>query len=1377
MAFTTNTLEGFASLPADTFAEGPQSGTDNGNIDAIARIQPISANGRTGPFDGQPVQGFSAVQFAPDSEGGTFWFLSDNGFGGEANSTDYLLRLYQVAPSFNGLDGDGSVEVQGFVSLSDPDGLIPFEIENGGTEERLLTGTDFDIESFVLDASGDIWVGEEFGPFLLHFNGEGELLEAPIATPNPVELDTLNGQDPLVIGHRGASGDFPEHTLEAYRAAIAAGADFIEPDLVITSDGVLIARHEPTLAQVELDENGEIALDADGNPIVLQNSTLTTNVAELEQFAGKLTVKSLDGALVGGWFAEDFTLEEIKQVRARQSRDFRDPNFDDLFEIPTFQEVIELVQTVEADTGVAVGIYPETKHPTFFDVQGLSLEAPLVQTLLDTGFTDPSRIFIQSFEVANLLELQGLLAEAGLGDTPLVQLFGDTEGSFINAGGGGFSVPFDVVANADLSEAEREAIYGDLVNFIDFENPTYGDLTSQEAIDAISDYAAGLGPWKNNILLRESLETPVDGNGDGEAEITTQLTGEVFPLIDRAHEAGLQVHPYTLRDEERFLTLTAEGEPQTPEEEFEQLVAIGADGFFTDFPRTGDPVVDRLTSDEVRSPNNPDFDFNTLNGQTPLVIGHRGASGDFPEHTLEAYRLAIYQGADFVEPDLVITRDGVLIARHEPTLAQVELDENGEIVRDADGNPVVLQNSTLTTNVAELDQFADKLTVKSLDGALVGGWFAEDFTLDEIKQVRARQSRDFRSQEFNDLFEIPTFQEVIELVQELSPVVGRDIGIYPETKHPTFFDEQGLSLEAPLVQTLLDTGFINRDRIFIQSFEVANLIELRNEILPAAGLDDLQLVQLFGDTEGQFINAGGGGFSVPFDVVANADLSAEQREALYGDLVNFIDFENPGYGDLANPEAIAAISSYADGLGPWKNNILLRESLEEPVDGNGDGEAEITTQLTGEVFPLIDFAHDAGLQVHPYTLRDEERFLTLNADGTPQTTGEEFQQLIELGVDGFFTDFPETGRIIVEQFETAEEFANLRGSRGYEGMAFSLDRQTLYPLLEGTVFGDPEASLRIYEFDVATSSFEGILGRYQLDAANHAIGDFTPINADEFLVIERDGGQGDAAEFKKIFKVDLSEISDGFVEKTEVVDLLNIADPNDLNGDGETTFDFPFVTIEDVLVLDEDSILVANDNNYPFSVGRGPDIDNNEIIQIGLAEPLDLDPSLGVAGLTGTESPDGLDFEGADLVAGTVITDQLTGVTVSTSGPEAMIFDTANPTGGDTDLASDVLGNVLILSEDGDASDPDDNAAGGTFEFTWDELVNIASVGLLDVEETGGFITAFGDDGAVLGRFDTTNLTANGAFGTAAVDMDIEGVRRLDVTLTGSGAIAEVNFA
>ena len=791
------TLAGFASLPADTFAEGPQSGADNGNG------EPISANGRTGPFDGQPVQGFSGVQFAPGGNG-AFWFLSDNGFGAQSNSADYLLRLYQVDPSFTGdlEGGDGSVDVQGFVQLADPNNLIPFDITNEDTAERLLTGADFDIESFVIDEAGDIWIGEEFGPYILHFNSDGELLEAPIATPNEPNFNTLNGQTPLVIGHRGASGVLPEHTLEAYATAIAQGADFIEPDLVITSDGVLIARHEPILDD-------------------------TTNVAEVFG-EDRMSTKILDGDEITAYFAEDFTLEEIKMLRAVQSRPYRSQDFNEAFEIPTLEEIIELVRETEAATGKAVGIYPETKHPTFFDEQGLSLEEPLVATLQATGFTNQtksSQIFIQSFEVSNLIDLSEQLFEASIG-IPLVQLFGDTEGNFINDGGGGFSVPYDFVSN--FSDAE-------------------------------------------------------------------------FTLEDATETYGKEL-----------------------------LTGLG--------------------------------------------------------------------------------------------------------------------------------------------------------------------------------------------------IIGEDGSYNPEV---------GTSLT---------------------------------------------------------------------------------------------------YGDFANPEIISTISNYASGLGPWKNNILLREPLDEPVDGNGDGVAEITSQLTGEVFPLIDYAHDVGLQVHPYTHRNEERFLTLNADGTPQTPESEIQQLVEIGVDGFFTDFPGTGAAVIDSLagefvqspqnpDLGDALPNLAGSRGYEGLAFSPDRQTLYPLLEGTVDGDPENSLRIYEFDVATSSFRGLVGYYPTTDGN-PIGDFTPINDTEFLVIERDNGQGESAEFKKIFKIDFNYIdADGFVEKTEIVDLLNIADPNDLNGDGETTFAMPFVTIEDVVVIDEDTILVANDNNYPFSQGREGDIDNNEIVLIDLEEPLALDESLGGSAITPVITP------------------------------------------------------------------------------------------------------------------------------------------------------------
>jgi len=183
----TNKLAGFASLPADTFAEGPQSGTNDGEGN------PIDANGRTGPFDGQPIQGFSGVQFAPDNSG-SFWFLSDNGFGSQENSTDYLLRIYQADPNFAGIEsGDASIDIENFIQLSDPDNLIDFDLVNQDSEDRLLTGGDFDVESFVIDNNGDIWVGEEFGPYLLHFNSDGELLEAAIATPNETNLNPDTG--------------------------------------------------------------------------------------------------------------------------------------------------------------------------------------------------------------------------------------------------------------------------------------------------------------------------------------------------------------------------------------------------------------------------------------------------------------------------------------------------------------------------------------------------------------------------------------------------------------------------------------------------------------------------------------------------------------------------------------------------------------------------------------------------------------------------------------------------------------------------------------------------------------------------------------------------------------------------------------------------------------------------------------------------------------------------------------------------------------------------------------------------------------------------------------------------------------------------------
>jgi glycerophosphoryl diester phosphodiesterase len=185
----------------------------------------------------------------------------------------------------------------------------------------------------------------------------------------------------------------------------------------------------------------------------------------------------------------------------------------------------------------------------------------------------------------------------------------------------------------------------------------------------------------------------------------------------------------------------------------------------------------------------------------PLIIGHRGASGHRPEHTLASYRLAAEMGADFIEPDLVSTKDGVLIARHENEIGG-------------------------TTDVAA--KFPDRRRSKTIDGQAHEGWFSEDFTLAEIKTLRARERLAFRSHEFDGRFEVATFEEVIALAQQLGRELGRPIGVYPETKHPTYFRGIGLPLEEPLLRALDKYGWNTREApVFIQSFETVNLRALR----------------------------------------------------------------------------------------------------------------------------------------------------------------------------------------------------------------------------------------------------------------------------------------------------------------------------------------------------------------------------------------------------------------------------------------------------------------------------------------------------------------------------------------------------------------------
>jgi glycerophosphoryl diester phosphodiesterase len=205
--------------------------------------------------------------------------------------------------------------------------------------------------------------------------------------------------------------------------------------------------------------------------------------------------------------------------------------------------------------------------------------------------------------------------------------------------------------------------------------------------------------------------------------------------------------------------------------------------------------------------------YPTLNGKLPIVIAHRGASGYLPEHTLEGYKTAIDMGADFIEPDLVATKDGELIARHEP-------------------------NITNTTDVATKPEFASRKSTRKVDGIEETGWFASDFTLAEIKTLRAVQPMKERDQSHNGKYAIPTFREILDLAKTESSKTGRTIGVYPETKHPTYHNDLKLGLDDRFLKILAEYGYTSKTSpIIIQSFEVANLKYLRTKT-------QLRLVQL-----------------------------------------------------------------------------------------------------------------------------------------------------------------------------------------------------------------------------------------------------------------------------------------------------------------------------------------------------------------------------------------------------------------------------------------------------------------------------------------------------------------------------------------------------
>ena len=344
---------------------------------------------------------------------------------------------------------------------------------------------------------------------------------------------------------------------------------------------------------------------------------------------------------------------------------------------------------------------------------------------------------------------------------------------------------------------------------------------------------------------------------------------------------------------------------------------------------------------------------------SPAVTGHRGASALRPEHTLASYLQAIDDGADIIEPDLVATKDGVLVARHENDI-------------------------TGTTNVAQASQFAARKATKTIDGIPVTGWFTEDFTLAELKTLRAKEripANRPANAAYDGQFEIPTLQEVIDLVKKESQARNKVIGIYPETKHPSYFKSVGLPLEKRLVDQLVANGYRGRDAaVFIQSFEVANLKELR-------AMTSMRLVQLV-DNPNNPPAANGAPRNAPYDFVAAGSART--------------------YADLVTPAGLREIATYADVVSPYKEVIIPRTAANE----------------LGSASSFVSDAKAAGLKVHTWTLRPENPFLPVSMrkpDVTSLTQrGDSIAEInayLKAGIDGFFTDDPAVGRAAVAAFK------------------------------------------------------------------------------------------------------------------------------------------------------------------------------------------------------------------------------------------------------------------------------------------------------------------------------------------------------------------------
>jgi len=310
-----------------------------------------------------------------------------------------------------------------------------------------------------------------------------------------------------------------------------------------------------------------------------------------------------------------------------------------------------------------------------------------------------------------------------------------------------------------------------------------------------------------------------------------------------------------------------------------------------------------------------------------LVIAHRGASGERPEHTLASYERAIDEGADYIEPDLVVTKDLVLVARHENDISE-------------------------TTDVADHPEFADRRRTKDVEGDLINGWFAEDFTLAELRTLRAKERMPAlrpANARFDGLYQVPTFADIIALKRAKEAETGRKIGLYPELKHPTWLlQETGIDTVDLLVRQLKKEGLDGADAdVFVQVFDVTPLQRLDKMI-------DTPLILL--------IRPEGG----PYDEPAMT------------------------WAGIMTPSGLAEVATYADGIGPWMGHVLSDDGT--PTD-------------------LVRDAHAAGLKVHPWTVRKENVFLppSLRSDASQDGVGDirgMVQRLKDAGVDGYFTDDP-----------------------------------------------------------------------------------------------------------------------------------------------------------------------------------------------------------------------------------------------------------------------------------------------------------------------------------------------------------------------------------